>query len=117
MPTSPTPSEPSPVRCASATNWKSAPPSPSTYYVAGLPNAPTYRSFEEAYQFSLEQLKTIVREGAKAAGTSQTRVEITVRDRIAPAADGTLLFIGRVLEAHLTGRPDLTRFVSSPSSL
>ena len=93
-----------------------SPTESETYYVAGLPNAPIYRSFEEAYQFSLEQLKTIVREGAKAAGTSQTRVEITVRDRIAPAADGTLLFIGRVLEAHLTGRPDLTRFVSSPSS-
>jgi len=86
------------------------------YYVAGLPNAPAYRSFEAAYQFSLEQLTTIVRERAKTAGTSQTRVEITVRDRIAPAADGSLLFIGRVLEAQLTGRPDLTRFVSSPSS-
>ena len=93
-----------------------SPTESETYYVAGLPNAPTYRSFEEAYQFSLEQLKTIVREGAKAAGTSQTRVEITVRDRIAPASDGSLQFIGRVLEAHLTGRPDLTRFVSSPSS-
>ena len=86
------------------------------YYVAGLPNAPTYRSLEEAYQFSLEQLNTIVRERAKTVGTSQTRVEITIRDRIAPAADGTLLFIGRVLEAQLTGSPDIARFVSPPSS-
>jgi len=93
-----------------------SPTESETYYIAGLPDAPAYRSFEEAYQFSLEQLKTIVRERAQAAGTSQTRVEITVRDRIAPASDGSLLFIGRVLEAHLTGRPNLTRFVSPPSS-
>jgi len=94
-----------------------SPSESGTYYVAGLPNTPTYQSFDEAYQFSVEQLKTIVRERAKNAGTRQTRVEITVRDRIAPASDGSLLFIGRVLEAHLTGRPDLTRLVSSPSSL
>ena len=42
-----------------------SPTESETYYVAGLPNAPTYRSLEEAYQFSLEQLKTIVRERAK----------------------------------------------------
>ena len=90
-----------------------SPTDSDSYYIAGLPNAPTYRNFEDAYQFSLEQLKTIVRERAKIAGTSQTRVEITVRDRIAPAGDGSLLFIGRVLDAYLTGRPDLTRLVSS----
>ena len=64
-----------------------SPTDSDSYYVAGLPDAPTYRNFEDAYRFSVEQLKTIVRERAKIAGTSQTRVEITVHDRIA-AGDG-----------------------------
>jgi hypothetical protein len=36
-------------------------------------------------------------------------VEVLVRDRIATVADGSQLFIGRTLDARLSGRPDLAR--------
>jgi hypothetical protein len=43
------------------------------------------------------------------AGTSQNRVEITVRDRIGTLADGAQLFVGRTFQGRLVGRPDLAR--------
>ena len=48
----------------------------------------------------------MVREQARAAGTSERSVEIQVDDKISEAADGTELFLERVLTAHLTGAPD-----------
>ncbi len=80
-----------------------------TYSVYGLPDTPAFVDFDEAHRFAIEALQRSLRRLARQAGTSQTRVEIVVDDRIAPLADGGRIFVGRTLEAHLTGSPDLTR--------
>ena len=79
------------------------------YIVAGLPKAPAFADFHAAQQYALDQLQTLVRHQGQESGTSDTCVEIQVRDRVAPAADGTCLFLGRSLTARLSGRPDLAR--------
>jgi len=79
------------------------------YSLHGLASAPTFVSFEDAHQYAIDVLQQIVREAARQAGTSQTRVEIVVDDRIAPLADGGRIFIGRTLEARLSGCPDIAR--------
>jgi len=84
------------------------------YDVYGLPDTPSFRSFDNAHQHGVEQLTKIVRGLACEAGTSQTRVEIVVRDRIGELSDGGQLFVGRTLEARLSGQPDLARLAASP---
>ena len=64
---------------------------------------------DEAQNVAVAQLRDIVRDLGRQAGTGQSRVEIRVRDRIAPLKDGQQLFLERVVEACLTGRPDLVR--------
>jgi len=83
------------------------------YSLRGLPDAPTFADFEDAHRFAIEALQQIVRERARQAGTRQTRVEIDVDDRIAPLADGGRIFVGRSLEARLSGRPDIAQPASS----
>ena len=82
------------------------------YALAGLPDAPTFMRFQDANAAAIEQLQVLVRDDARRAGTSQTRVEITVEDQIGYAADGEGVFLGRTMEARLSGRPDLARLVS-----
>jgi N-methylhydantoinase A/oxoprolinase/acetone carboxylase beta subunit len=86
-----------------------APNETGRYTLAGLPDAPTFRRFEDANAAALERLQRLVRDDARRAGTSQTRVEITVEDRIGYSASGEAIFLGRTLEARLSGRPDLAR--------
>lgn len=83
-----------------------------TYSLHGLPDAPTFADFSEAHRFAVEQLQRVVREMALEVGTSQTEVEIMVHDHIAPLSDGSQLFVGRTLEARLSGRPDLARLAA-----
>jgi len=77
------------------------------YTLQGLPDAPAFVELEEAQSHAVKQLRIAVLASAAANGTSQRRVEVTVRDRVASVTDGGEIFIGRVLEAKLTGRPDL----------
>ena len=77
------------------------------YVLSGLPDAPSFAEFHDAEAFALEALQQSVRHSAREAGTSRSRVEIAVHDRIAPTAFGSALFIGRTLTAHLSGKPDL----------
>jgi hypothetical protein len=79
------------------------------YRVSGLPDAPSFGDFEAAHRHALEQLVPHVRRQAEEAGTSATRVEVLVHDRVAPSGYGGQVFIGRVLTARLTGRPDIAR--------
>jgi N-methylhydantoinase A/oxoprolinase/acetone carboxylase beta subunit len=85
------------------------------YRVSGLPNAPTFASFEEAHCHAVDQLLPLVRRQAKEAGTSSTRVEVLVHDRVAPSGYGGQVFIGRILTARLTGRPDVARLMETES--
>ena len=86
-----------------------APNESGRYAVSGLPEAPTFARFNEAHQFAVTELQDRVRARARRAGTSQTRVEVVVEDHVAPLSDGGEIFIGRTLEARLSGRPDLGR--------
>ena len=88
---------------------KIAPNELGRYAVQGLADAPTFRDFEEAHRFALEALVRLVRGAARRAGTSRQMVEVAVADRVADVADGGQVFIGRTLEARLSGRPDVAR--------
>ena len=79
------------------------------FNVYGVLDAPVFSDFEAAQEFAVEQLQTAAREMARKAGTSQTRVEITIHDHLAPLADGDQQFLGRTLEARLSGCPDPAR--------
>ena len=83
------------------------------YLLAGLPDARPFADFQEANCFALEELRRLVLQSAREAGTSQTRVEIRVHDRVAPTALGSPLFIGRRLSARVTGRPDVARLAAT----
>ncbi|MCL2701307.1 MAG: DUF1638 domain-containing protein [Phycisphaerae bacterium] len=79
------------------------------YTVEGLPDAPAFAELEAAQSHAVDRLRVEVLAAALANGTSQRRLEVAIRDRVATVTDGGQIFIGRVLEATLTGRPDLAR--------
>ena len=84
-----------------------APNEAGGYAVHGLPNARSFAQFADAHAYAAAELERLVREQARAAGTSESAVEMQVDDRISEAADGTELFLERVLTARLTGAPDV----------
>jgi hypothetical protein len=77
------------------------------YKIEGLPDAPAFVDLEEAQRHAIEKLRLHVLAAARANGTREQRVEVGIRDRVATISDGSSLFIGRVVEAKLVGRPDL----------
>ena len=81
------------------------------YRVSGLPDSPTFGDFDEAHRHAIDQLLPLVRRQAAEAGTSCTRVEVLVHDRVAPSGYGGQVFIGRTLTARLVGRPDIARLM------
>ena len=96
---------------------KIAPDERGQYAVQGLPDAPAFRDFHGAHAFAIEELQRVVRDMARRAGTSETAVEITLRDKVADVSDGGRIFVGRTLHARLTGRPDLARLAGQPCPL
>ncbi len=80
-----------------------------TYHIKGLAGAPTFADLQKAQDYAVDQLREHVREMAVKAGTSQTKLEIMVDDKIGTVADGSGVFLGRVLEARLQGLPDIAR--------
>ena len=79
------------------------------YAVHGVPDARSFASLGDAHGYAVGEVERIVREHARAAGTAVTRVETRSEDRIASAADGTEIFLERVITAHLSGPPDAAR--------
>lgn len=79
------------------------------YAVQGLSEAPTFLDFQDAHKFAVEALREETLRLARQAGSSQTRIEIAIDDHVAPVADGGRIFLGRRLEARLSGAPDLAR--------
>ncbi len=77
------------------------------FHLKGLPEAPTFESLESAQEYAIEQLHKIVEDLARKAGTSEQSVEIIADDNIGSIADGSGIFLGRTLEARVSGRPDL----------
>jgi len=79
------------------------------YAVHGLPDARSFERFETAHAFAVGELERLVREQARLAGTSETRVEVSVGDSISSATDGTEIFLERTVSARLSGPPDVAR--------
>ena len=77
------------------------------FAVDGLPGAPRLATLDQAHRFATDELEKVVRQAARAAGTSESRVQIQVQDHVPCAADGTELFLERVVTACLVGRPDM----------
>ena len=82
------------------------------FHLKGLPDAPTFASLNKAQEYAVGELRRIVGEMARRAGTSQRKIEIIGDDRVGSAADGSGVFLERILEARVTGRPDLERLKS-----
>ena len=90
-----------------------APNDQGRYGLCGVPDSPWFVSFAEAHDYAVAHLTEAVRKQARHAGTSESSVEIVVNDRVAALADGGQVFLGRTLEASLTGRPDLARLAET----
>ncbi|MHC4561450.1 MAG: hydantoinase/oxoprolinase family protein [Planctomycetota bacterium] len=88
-----------------------APNEYGTYSVHGLPGNPTFTELDRASEYASDELAKLVRELAHQAGTSQTEVEVTVSDHVAEMAEEGRLFVGRMVDARLIGRPDIARLV------
>jgi len=90
-----------------------APNDQGRYGLHGVADSPWFVSFAEAHDYAVAHLIEAVRKQARQAGTSEASVEIVVNDRVAALADGGQVFLGRTLEARLTGRPDLARLAET----
>ncbi|MBW2659914.1 MAG: DUF1638 domain-containing protein [Deltaproteobacteria bacterium] len=77
------------------------------FILQGVAGAKQFRHIDAAESWAVDYLKSLIREMAKVAGTSSTKVEMEIVDHIVDAADGTSLFLERSLRASLTGSPDL----------
>ena len=82
------------------------------YKIEGLGGDASFINLEDAQEHASRELPRIVRELARQAGTSQTRVEVLFHDKVATLSDGGQLFLGRTMEARLDGRPDLSRMTA-----
>ncbi len=83
------------------------------YRVEGLPGARAFRELEPATEFATSQLQALLLAAARANGTSQHRVEVTMRDRVSRTNYGGDIFICRLISASLSGRPDLSRLTGA----
>ena len=77
------------------------------FVIRGLIGARQFGKFDEADAFVRRELTGLVRDQARAAGTSSRKVELRTVDQIPNTADGSPIFIARTIQAKLKGRPDL----------
>jgi hypothetical protein len=77
------------------------------FLIEGLAGARHFTNFDEANIAARTELSRRVRDLARAAGTSSRLVELTTQDKIATSADGSQIFMGRTINAKLTGQPDM----------
>jgi N-methylhydantoinase A/oxoprolinase/acetone carboxylase beta subunit len=77
------------------------------YRLAGVPNAPVFRTIENATAHGAAHLRRAVADLALRAGAADPDVEVVTRDAVAPSADGQAVFVGRTLEGRVTARPRL----------
>ncbi len=79
------------------------------YRVRGLPDAPQFEDLAAAESYAVERLRAMVAEAALHAGTLSDTIEILSSDQVSTAADGSRVFLGRTVEARLSGAPALPR--------
>jgi len=79
------------------------------YAVHGVADTRDFDRLDAAHAYAAGELERAVRQQARIAGTAADRVELDAHDRISSAADGTEIFLERILTAHVSGPPDLAR--------
>ncbi len=77
------------------------------FILEGIAGTRQFKNFDEADQSARAHLIQMVREMALAAGTSCQTVLLETHDQIPKTAGGDPIFMGRILSASLTGRPDV----------
>jgi N-methylhydantoinase A/oxoprolinase/acetone carboxylase beta subunit len=77
------------------------------FLIEGLAGARHFNKFETADAFARDELGRVVRDLARAAGTSARVAELKTEDKILTSAGGMKIFMGRTIHAKLTGRPDI----------
>ncbi len=63
-----------------------------------------------------EKLADLIIDLARNAGTGANRVRFKTEDVLSAAADGSQLFLGRIIHAKLKGQPDMALNESSLSA-
>ena len=77
------------------------------FVLQGIVGGRQFDHIDDAETWAVDHLVQKVRNMAKLAGTSCSKVKVDVVDRIVDTADGTPLFLERNIYASLSGRPDL----------
>jgi N-methylhydantoinase A/oxoprolinase/acetone carboxylase beta subunit len=76
------------------------------FMVEGIAGTRQYKDFEAADTFARDTLVEKVRNLGQAAGTSCRTVTLSIKDKAPKTASGDPIFMERVIQATLTGRPD-----------
>jgi N-methylhydantoinase A/oxoprolinase/acetone carboxylase beta subunit len=76
------------------------------FAVHGLPEARTFERFADASRHAVAELERHVRGLAAEAGTHERQVHTTDEDRTATTADGSTVFLERIITARVVGPPD-----------
>jgi hypothetical protein len=76
------------------------------FTVEGVAGTRQFQDFTKADTFARDILVKKVRDLGLAAGTSCRRVTLSVKDKIPKTASGDPIFMERIIQATLTGRPD-----------
>jgi N-methylhydantoinase A/oxoprolinase/acetone carboxylase beta subunit len=80
---------------------------PGGFVVQGISGAKTFSQVNAAESLAIGHLKKLILDLAKKAGTTSERVEMEIVDKIVKTKNGSNLFMGRLINATLTGAPDL----------
>ncbi len=81
-------------------------PGSGGFVIEGLEGNQRIKGFNQADELARTELTRMVRDMGQRAGTSCTRVTLETRDQIPKTASGDPIFMGRIIRATLTGRPD-----------
>jgi hypothetical protein len=79
------------------------------YAVAGLADARSFSSFDDAHNHAMQELQRNVVSLARDAGTSESRIQVHIDDKISRSAEGMEIFLERAIKAQLRGVPDIAR--------
>ncbi len=81
-------------------------PGSGGFVIEGIKGNRRFKAFDKADAFAREELVRMIRALGQQAGTSCTRVILETHDRIPKTTSGDPVFMGRVIQGTLTGRPD-----------
>ena len=83
------------------------------FIVEGVVGGKLFNQIREAEEWTIDFLKSQIWELGRMAGTSRKTIEFNIEDSIVHLADGNSLFMGRTVQASLTGNPDILLGIAS----